>query len=116
MMSDSCADAQRAGKHNVQTTAAGRLLIHAIQKLGSQPIANALRISVDDVTRLTASEKPMSLAQQRVLAIAVLAIAEQNDLRREAARLLDQVRAAQDYHAGVTERHQTPPARWSGWR
>jgi hypothetical protein len=99
-----------------RTTAAQRLLDQAVQILGASSLAEALQVSDESVRSLAAREEPMTLAQQRVLALAILTVTEHPDLRRRAATLVAQVRAAEDYNAGVTARHSMPPPSLEGWR
>jgi hypothetical protein len=96
-------------------TTSGILLHRAVTTLGVDVVAPSLGLTAAELERLDASDKPMTLEQQRTVALAVLVLSEEHpDLRRRAAALLAQVRAAVDFAAGVTERHAgSPPTnRW----
>ena len=57
----------------------------------------------------------MTLRQQRALALAAIALSDNlTALRGQASALLAQVRAAEDFETGVTQRHShgPPTTRW----
>ena len=88
----------------VRLTSSGILLTQAITAVGIDRMAEALQVTTSDVERLRSDERPMSLRQQRTLAMAVLTLsADQPNLRRRAAALLGQVQAAEDFEARVAE-------------
>jgi hypothetical protein len=96
-------------------TTSGILLELAIATAGAERLASALQLTKQDVERIAAEGRPMTLPQQRILALAVLTISEHHpDMRRRAKALLGQVRASEEFAAGVTERHaqSPPPAKW----
>jgi hypothetical protein len=102
----------------IQKTSSWKLLNEAIDTFGTDRLAEALGITSRDVLRLRAAEQPMTHAQQRVLASAVYIMSDDHrTLHRHAAALLAQVRAAEDFAAGTTERHLHPPElnRWIGF-
>jgi hypothetical protein len=101
----------------VRKTASGVLLHRAVATLGIESVAQALALPSDAVERLLVARKPMSLAQQRTLGLAILVLSEGHpELRRRASALLSQTRAAADFEAGVTERHLTMPPSNHEWR
>ena len=99
-----------------KNTSAGILLERASAALGAKSIAEALGIQASDLERFLSGETGMSSAQQRTLALAVLTLSDGHpDLRRRAMSLLGQVRATEEFEAGVTERHLSPPPA-RGWK
>jgi hypothetical protein len=101
-----------------QKTSSWKLLNEAVAALGADRLADALDITTGDVLRLLSAERPMTHAQQRVLAIAVFILSDNHRaLHRRAASLLAQVHAAEDFASGITERHMHPPElnRWLGF-
>jgi len=93
-----------------QKTSSWKLLNEAVSVFGSEKLADELGIEPADVERLIEADRPMTYAQQRALAIAVLVLSDgRGVLRRRAASLLAQVHAAEDFAAGITERHGYPP-------
>lgn len=93
-----------------KATSSRTLLQHAVDAFGIARLAETLQIDVAQVKWLLASQWPMTLEQQRLLAVAVLVLSEKNvELRGRAAALLGQVRAAADFQAGATQRHEGPP-------
>jgi len=93
-----------------QKTSSWKLLNEALSVFGGERLAEAIGIAPADVERLVEADRPMTYAQQRVLAIAVLVLTEgRGVLHRRAASLLAQVHAAEDFAAGITERHGYPP-------
>lgn len=95
----------------------GRLLIDAAAALGAPRLAALLGLAEAQLCQVIASERQMSLGQQRLLATALLTLdREHAKLRRGAAALLRQVQAAEDYATGVTETHRTPPRSAYFWK
>jgi hypothetical protein len=83
--------------------------------LGAEAVAPALGLTTAELERVDAVEKPMSLDQQRTLAMAILVLSGGHpELRRRAIALLGQVRAAIEFATGATECHAGPPPtnRW----
>jgi hypothetical protein len=96
-------------------TSSALLLHRAVKTLGAETLAPALGLTIAELERLDAAERPMTLEQQRTLALAVLVLSDRHpELRRRAAALVAQVRAAVEFAMGVTERHVGPPPtnRW----
>jgi len=86
------------------------LLQHAVDAFGARRLGETLEIPADQVQWLLARNWPMTLEQQRLLGVAVLVLSDKNpELRRRAAALIAQVRAAEDFRAGATQRHEGPP-------
>jgi hypothetical protein len=90
------------------------LLECAISSLGAAALADALGVTSRDIERISSEGRTMTLAQQRVLAMAVLTLSDGHpDLRRRAATHLGQVRAVDEFESRATERHTFPPrVRW----
>jgi hypothetical protein len=96
-------------------TTSAMLLHRAVKTLGVETVAPALGLTAAELERLDAIQKPMSLEQQRTLALAVLVLSEGHpELRRRASALLAQLHAAVEFAMGTTERHVGPPPtnRW----
>lgn len=101
---------------NGEKTTAARVLNRVIASVGIERLAESLHVSVANLEPFVSGERTMTLPQQRALGLAVLALsADQADLRRQASSLLAQVGAAEDFEAGVTERHAYAPPR-AAWR
>lgn len=100
--------AQR-GARDRRTTTSAILLHRAVVTLGAEAVAPALGLTATQLERLDTIDKPMSLDQQRTLALALLTLSEGHpELRRGATTLLAQVRAAVEFAMGVTECHRGP--------
>jgi len=98
-----------------QKTSSWKLLKQAVFVLGAERLADSLGVTAAEVERLIEADRPMTYAQQRVLAMAVLVCGDgHRDLHRRAAALLAQAHAAEDFASGITERHMYPPTshRW----
>jgi hypothetical protein len=94
----------------VRETTAVRVIQTAIHAIGIERLAAALNLSSQEFEPFARGEAKMNLRQQRVLAAALLALsAEAPTLRRDAAKLLAQVNATEDFEDGQTERHMWPP-------
>jgi hypothetical protein len=86
------------------------LLDRTIETIGADRLGETLGLSGNDILRIASDGKPMSLAHQRLLAVAVLSIGDSPaKLRRRAAALLGQVAAAEEFAAGRTETHVERP-------
>jgi len=96
-------------------TSSALLLHRAITTLGASVVAQSLNLKPEELERLDASERSMTLEQQRTLALAILVVSEGHpELRRRATGLLGQVSAAAEFAAGASRRHAGPPPtnRW----
>jgi hypothetical protein len=101
----------------VKKTASGMLLHRAVSVLGAEIVAESLAITTEALDHLLASSKPMTLAQQRTLGLAIFVVSGDNrEIRSRAIALLAQVDAAADFQAGVTKRHMNSPAEGAGWK
>jgi hypothetical protein len=97
-------------------TASANLLQRAVSTLGPDVVASALGLDLAALEKLRATDKPMNLAAQSTLALAIFAASDSHpELRRKSLALLAQVRAAADFESGVTERHTIAPAHSHRW-
>jgi len=99
-----------------EKTTAARLLTLAVATVGIERLSDALQVAVAQLEPFVNGARAMTLIQQRALGLAALTLSvDQTELRRQASALLVQVRAAEDYRAGVTERHTQGPPTTHWW-
>ena len=96
-------------------TTSGVLLQRAVAILGREAVAQALDLPVAALDPFLGGRK-MTLAQQRLLGLAVLAVSDgHGELRRRALTLLGQVRAVSDFQSDATETHMIAPPTHHWW-
>lgn len=93
-------------------TSSGLLLNRVLPVLGVDRIAAALGVPIGELQAMAAGDQGMTLPQQSRLAdYVVRTCTESRDLMRRATALRGQVRAAEAYASGATERHNSGPMR-----
>ena len=87
----------------------------AVEVLGLDVVARALELPPAALEPFVVGRQIMTLPQQRMLGLAVLAVSDgQGELRRRALALLGQVHAATAFESAATETHSSGPVshRW----